>query len=58
MEGYIAAGDLALTAEDVEEIDRAGVKSQEQAERRQRIVRVTKVLIGAGAVWWTVSRYL
>ncbi|KAH9919462.1 Aldo/keto reductase [Epithele typhae] len=49
MEGYLDAGDLALTVEDIEAIDEAGAKGMRQMSARTFVRRVAVVALAAAA---------
>ncbi|WVR00374.1 hypothetical protein IAU59_007517 [Kwoniella sp. CBS 9459] len=50
IESFIAAGDVTLSAEQVEAIDKAGYKGHKQAELRRKVTVAAKWLAAAGLV--------
>lgn len=52
LERYLAVGDIALSEEDVEAIDRAGRKGERDEKRKEKAVRGVKwAALGAVGVW-------
>jgi diketogulonate reductase-like aldo/keto reductase len=56
LERYLAVGDIYLTEEDVEAIDRAGKKGERDEKRKEKVVKAVKYAALGGVGLWALAR--